>query len=160
MRTSKFWCLTCLALPVSLSACSSGEHARRSSPRDLAAGLACAELPNGGATRPFADDAAGVDVTELRADDLPTYDRETSELEPDASVGIRYTVAAAFGSSSAWLERQLGCYRAALAGANVSDPLLVADARVSVRNASGRYLVDVTSDDRRTAGEVLEAARR
>lgn len=58
----------------------------------------------------------------------------------------------------AWLERQLGCYRAALAGANVRDPLLVADARVSVRVASGRYLVEVTSDDRQTASEVLEAA--
>ena len=160
MRTSKFL-LVGVVFPAALvAACSTDEHARRSSPRELAAGLACAELAQGGAARPFADGAPGVAVEELRADDLPTYDRHTSELRPDAPIGIRYSVAADFGSSRAWLERQIGCYRAALAGANVRDPLLVADARVSVRAASGRYLVDVTSDDRETASEVLRAVGR
>jgi hypothetical protein len=160
MQTSKLSWLTWMTLPVSLAACSTDEHARRPSPRDVATNLACAELANGGAARPFADDAAGVAMRELRADDLATYDRETSELAPDAPVGIRYSLAAEFGSSSTWLERQIACYRAALAGANIGDPLLVAEARVVVRKASGRYLVDVTSDDRQTAREVLRAARR
>jgi hypothetical protein len=99
-------------------------------------------------------------MMELRADDLPTYDRETADLRPDELVGIRYSVAADVGSSQAWLERQIGCYRAALAGRSAHDPLLVADARVNVRRASGRYLVDITSDDRETASEVLRAAGR
>ena len=155
-----FWFLG-VALPVSLAAaCSTGEHARRASPHELAAGLACGELAQGGAARPFADGAPGIGIEELRAGDLPTYDRETSALRPDAPVGIRYSVLAELGSSRTWLERQIGCYRAALAGANVRDPLLVADARVSVRAASGRYLVDVTSDDRETASEVLRAVGR
>jgi hypothetical protein len=157
MCPSKFWFGVALSVSF-VVACSTDEHARRSTSRDLAAGLACTELARGGAVRPFVDGALDVGVKTLRADDLSTYDRDTSELRPDTPVGVRYSVAAGFGSSQAWLERQIGCYRAALAGANVRDPLLVADARVSVRVASGRYLVEVTSDDRQTAREVLEAA--
>lgn len=160
MRTSKCW-LFGVTLPVSLVvACSTDEHARRSTPRDLASGLACAELVRGGTVRPFVDGAPGVEMKQLRADDLSTYDRDTSALRPYSPVGIRYSVAAGSGSSATFLERQIGCYRAALAGATVRDPLLVAEARVSVRAASGRYLVEVTSDDRETANQVLQAARR
>ena len=160
MRTSKSWFFG-VALPASfVVACSTDEHARRSTPRELASGLACAELAQGGAARPFVDGAPGVEMKALRADELSTYDRDTSALRPDTPVGIRYSVAAGLGSSSTWLERQIGCYRAALAGANVRDPLLVADARVRVRAASGRYLVEVTSENRETARRVLEAAQR
>lgn len=157
MQTSRIFYV---AFSLSLAAACSASETRPSSPDVVAAELACAHLPQGGAARPFANDAPGVRVMQLRADDLPTYDRETSDLRPDEPVGVRYSVAADVGSSQAWLERQIGCYRAALAGRSTRDPLLVADARVSVRRASGRYLFDVTSDDRQTASEVLRAAGR
>jgi len=141
-----------------LAACASGEHARSASPDTVAAGLACTELAQGGAARPFADGAPGVVRTSLHAEDLPTYDGYDDDLDPNARVGVRYSVAASPGSSKAWLERQIHCYRAARAGSTGSDPLLVDDARISVNTVAGRYLVDVTSTDRETAREVLEAA--
>jgi hypothetical protein len=97
-------------------------------------------------------------VTALRADDLATYDRQSDELRPDEEVGVRYVVAADAGSSRAWLERQIHCYRAAGARTDARDPLLVTAARVVVQSGSGRYVVDVTSRDRQTAREVLLAA--
>jgi hypothetical protein len=126
-------------------------------PHTVAAGLACGELA-GGSQRPFSDGARGVTMTELRADDLAHYDRESDDFRPDERVGVRYVVAADAGSSLTWLERQIHCYRAAGARSDVRDPLLVMAARVVVQSGSGRYFVDVTSRDRQTAREVLLAA--
>jgi len=128
----------------------------RSDPRTIAAGLTCGELASA-SQRPFSDDARRVSMTELRADDLPNYDRESDELRPDEKVGVRYVVAADAGSSQTWLERQIHCYRAA-GPTGVRDPLLVTTASVMVQSGSGRYFVDVTSRDRETAREVLRAA--
>ena len=67
MKPSKSLCLVCAMTGLVLAACASGEHARSASPDAVAAGLACTELAQGGAARPFADGAPGVVRTSLRA---------------------------------------------------------------------------------------------
>jgi hypothetical protein len=158
MKTPKSLRFACATVCLVFAACAGGEQAPSSSPDAVAAGLACGELEQGGAARPFVDGAPGVEKTSLRAEDLPTYDVRDADLDANARVGVRYSVAASPGSSKAWLERQIHCYRAARAGMAGADPLLVADARIAVSTVAGRYLVDVTSTDRETAREVLRAA--
>jgi hypothetical protein len=143
-----------------LAACAASENQSATAPQALAEGLACGELERGGAVRPFSDNAPGVGMVVLRAEDLPTYRGREDDIDPNARVGVRYSVAAVPGSSAAWFERQVHCYRASQTEARVRDPLLVEDARVSVSTASGRYLVDVTSRDPDTAREVLAAVAR
>jgi hypothetical protein len=143
-----------------LAACAASETQSSTASQALAEGLACGELERGGAVRPFSDNALGVGMVELRAEDLPTYRGREDDLDPNARVGVRYSVAAVPGSSAAWFERQVHCYRAAHSEARIRDPLLVEEARVSVSTASGRYLVDVTSRDPDTAREVLAAVSR
>jgi hypothetical protein len=141
-----------------LAGCAVIGQAGKPDARSTARGLACAELAGGGGERPFEDGTPGVTRSELRAAHLASYDRYEDELRPNEKVGVRYSVAAGPGSSRAFFERQVHCYRATRAGTDPGDPLLVPAARVDVTAGVGSYLVDVTSEDREVVRDLLAAA--
>ncbi|MBN1345377.1 MAG: hypothetical protein JXQ73_21975 [Phycisphaerae bacterium] len=158
MAKCKVWPFFLACVLPALGACAGGAAERASDPRTVAAGLACSQLDERGARRPFADGSSGVVVRELHVCDFTPFDPDDWELRPTDPVGVRYGVAATPDSSRAWLERQIYCYRAARPVAATSDPLLVLNADVKVRSGPGRYIVDVTSDDPGVVREILSAA--
>jgi hypothetical protein len=141
-----------------LAGCAGLGQAGRPEATSTAQVLACGELAGGGSVRPFEDGKPGVTKSELRAIHLASYDRHEDQLRPNEKVGVRYSVAADPGTSRAFFERQIHCYRATRAGTDPRDPLLVPAARVDVTPGVGGYFVDVTSEDREVVEDVMVAA--